>query len=155
MKWLRGFLTPALALSIALISNATAADKASGPAAVTKAAYRTALDHFGFDPAAVKAQQDHLTLDLYGRLLKKANEPTQPGDAGDIDGDVFLDSQDVPTKWEVGEAAIDGTKAKVKVTLQWDKEKRHYSVLLAQINGAWKIYDIVYDHDGSLTDLLK
>jgi hypothetical protein len=155
MKWLRDSRLPVLALLIALASNVSAADEAGGPAAVTKATYRTALDHFGFDPAAVKAQQDHLTLDLYGRLLKKANEPTSPGDAPDIDGDVFLDSQDVPTKWEVGEATVEGTKAKVKVTLEWDKEKRHYSVLLAQINGAWKIYDIVYDKDGTLTDLLK
>jgi hypothetical protein len=155
MKWLRDFLVPTLALVIVFSSVASAADDASGPAAVTRAAYRTALAHFGFDPAAVKAQQGRLTPDLYARLLKKANQPTPPGDAPDIEGDVFLDSQDVPTKWEVGEAAVDGTKAKVRVTLQWDKEKRHYSVLLAQVDGAWKIYDIVYGTDGKLTDLLK
>jgi len=153
MKWLRDL--PILALFIAFALPVSAADETSSPAAVTKAAYRTAMDHFGFDPASVKVQQDRLTLDLYGRLLKKANEPTPKGDAPDIEGDVFLDSQDVPTKYEIGEATVDGTKAQVKVTLRWDKETRHYSVLLTQINGAWKIYDIIYGTDGTLTDLLK
>jgi hypothetical protein len=153
MKWLRDLSI--LALLIALARPASAADETSGPAALTKAAYRTAMAHFGFDQASIKLQQDRLTLDLYGRLLKKVNEPVPKGDAPDIEGDVFLDSQDVPTQYEVGEAVIDGTKAKVKVTLHWDKEKRQYSVLLTQINGAWKIYDIVYGKDGTLTDLLK
>jgi hypothetical protein len=153
MKWLRNLSV--LASLIVFTSHVSAAGETSGPAAVTKAAYRTAMAHFGFDQASVKLQQDRLTLDLYGRLLKKINEPVPQGDAPDIEGDVFLDCQDVPTQYEVGEAAIDGTKAKVKVTLHWDKEKREYSVLLTQINGAWKIYDIVYGKDGTLSDLLK
>jgi hypothetical protein len=153
MKWLRDL--PIVALLVAFALPVSAADETSGPAAVTKAAYRTAMDHFGFDSASVKLQQDRLTIDLYGRLLKKINEPTPKGDAPDIEGDVFLDCQDVPTKYEVGDAVIDGTKAKVKVTLYWDKEKRQYAVLLTQINGAWKIYDINYGQDGTLTDLLK
>jgi hypothetical protein len=153
MKWLRDLSI--LTLVIAFILPVSAADETSGPTAVTKAAYRTAMAHFGFDAASVKLQQDRLTLDLYGRLLKKINQPVPQGDAPDIEGDLFLDCQDVPSQYEVGEAVIDGTKAKVKVTVHWDKEKRQYSVLLTQINGAWKIYDIVYGKDGTLTDLLK
>jgi hypothetical protein len=153
MKWLINL--PFLALLVAFVSTALAAAEVTGPAAITKGAYHTAMAHFGFDAASVKLQQDRLTLDLYGRLLKKVNEPVPAGDAPDIEGDVFLDCQDVPTKYEVGDAVIDGTKARVKVTLHWDNDKRQYVVLLTQINGVWKIYDINFGKDGTLTDLLK
>ena len=44
----------------------------------------------------------------------------------------------------------------ITVTLTWSpSEQRSYRVLLQQINGAWKVYDIDFGKDGLLTDQLK
>ena len=144
--------------SIALLSGARAASETDSPAAVVQALYHSALIHFGFTPDTIKSGRQWLAPELYSRLWKKVNEPTPKGDAPDIEGDVFLDCQDPPDKFVVGKASIDQTKAKVDVTLTWaggSGEKRHYNVLLKQIDGAWKVYDVDYGKDGKLTDLLK
>jgi hypothetical protein len=83
------------------------------------------------------------------------NQPVPKGDIPDIDGDVFLDSQELPDKLEVGKSSINQTKAKVEVTLTWGTDISHYTVLLTQIDGTWKVYDIDYGKDGTLTALLK
>ena len=155
MKLFRCLLLLLLLASTALIQNAVAAPAADSPAAVVQALYRSALDQLGFTPESIKSKREWLTPDLYSRLLKKVNEPVPKGDAPDIEGDVFLDCQDPPNKFEVGTASIDQTKAKVEVTLLWPEEKRHYMVLLTQVNGTWKVYDIDYGKDGKLSDLLK
>ena len=127
-------------LSCALIQNAVAAPAADDPATVTNALYVSALHHMGFGTPGntVKASRPWLTPDLYARLWKKVNQPVPKGDAPDIDGDVFLDCQDPPEKCEVGKGTIDQPNAKVDDTLSWPKEKRHYTVMLKQVSGAWK-----------------
>ena len=85
---------------------------------------------------------------------KKLNQPVAKGDAPDIEGDLFLGCQEPPSKFEVGEISVDGTKAKVEVTLIWPGEKRQYTVLLEQVQGTWRVYDVDYGKDGKLTDLL-
>ncbi len=127
----------------------------SGPAEVTKAAYQVDLKHFGFDADTLRADKPYLTTDLYAKLLKKANQPVAKGDAPDIEGDVLFDAQDVPDKYEVGSASINGTKAEVPILLRYGNEKRHFVVRLVQINGAWKIAEVDYGKDGKLSDLLK
>jgi len=154
MKLLRCWIFALSLGSIALLQNAAAATPDS-PADVTKALYKSAMAHPGFTPETIKANRPFLTPDLYVSLWKKVNQPVPKGDAPDIEGDVFLDAQDFPNKFEVGKSAIDGTKAKVEVILIWSQEKRHYTVLLSQVKGEWKVSDVVYEKDGSLTDLLK
>ncbi len=127
----------------------------SDPRTVTKEAYATALQHFGFSPEIVRAQKPYLAPALYAALLKKANQPVPKGDAPDVEGDLLFDSQDQPDRFGVWPAAIGGNKATVPVTLAWGSEKRRYVVQLVQIDGAWKITDIDYGKDGKLTDLLK
>jgi hypothetical protein len=158
MKPLRWLPMLVLLESIALLSGVRAAPETDGPAAVAQALYHSAFIHFGFTPDTVKSNRPWLTPGLYSRLWKKVNEPTPPGDAPDIEADVFLDCQDPPDKFVVGEASIDQTEAKVEVTLVWpgaSGERRHYRAFLKQIDGAWKVYDIDYGQDGKLTDLLK
>ena len=129
---------------------AAAAPPGDSPEAVTKALYRKAIADPGFGTDTVKAERQWLTPALYASLLKKANQPVAKGD-------VFLNAQDLPTKWEVGKASINGIMAKVGVDLSWsDADKRHFTVLLIQINGAWKVSDVDYNgKEGKLTDLLK
>ncbi len=148
--------TTALLLAFALALGVVHAATGNGdPATVTNAAYQTALKHFGFSPKTLRPQLPYLSPDLYAALLKKANLPTPAGDAPDIEGEVLFNAQDVPTKWEVGTASVNGVTAVVPVSLSWDSEKRRYLVHLAQIKGNWKITDIDYGKDGKLMDLLK
>jgi Protein of unknown function (DUF3828) len=155
MKLLRRGMMVLLLLPVLLTMRASAAAADNGPAAVVQALYQEAMANTdGFSPKSVHAVKVWVAPELYARLRKKANEPTPKGDAPDIDGDVFLDAQDLPTRFEVGSAAIDGGKAKVAVTLTWSAETRHYTVLLEQIGGAWKVTNIDFGKDGKLTDLL-
>src|ERR1700733_3460744 len=152
MNLRRWLVVLSLLASIVSLQNAAAAPTPEDPATVTKALYKSDLRDPGFTPDIVKACRPWLTADLYSRLLKKANQPAPKGDAPEIEGDVFLNAQDVPDKLEVGHATIDHDKAKVDVKLVWGNEKRQYTVLLKQVGGAWKIYDIVYGgKDGNLT----
>jgi hypothetical protein len=157
MKPLRRFLPLILLPTLALFSTARAAAETDSPVETVKAIYHTAYAHFGFDADIVKTYKPWLTPDLYSRLLKKANQPVAKGDAPDIEGDVIFDAQDVPNKYVVGKATTDSTKAKVDVSLTYSGEpdKRHFTVQLQQIDGAWKVSDIDYGKDGKLSDLLK
>jgi len=152
MRWC--FVLVLLQSAIGL-STARAAPDTDSPAVVVQALYKVDLKHFGFDEDVIKADRPYLAADLYARLLKKANQPVAPGDAPDIEGDVIFNAQDTPTHYVVGKASIDQTSAKVGVDLAWDSDKRHYTVRLRQINGAWKVTDIDFGRDGKLTDLLK
>ena len=126
------------------------------PVEVTKAAYRTALAHFGFSPELLRYQKPYLDSDVYSELMKKANQPVAKGDAPDIEGDVFFNAQDVPDKYEVGHATISGAKAEVPVSLVWGNDKRRYVVHLVKAEyDTWQITDIDYGKDGKLSDLLK
>ena len=154
MKFIpRHFLTLLLIASSAVLPLA-AAPATDSPDTVVQALYRSSLDHFGFDPATVKSSKPWVTPELYVRMWKKVNQPVPKGDAPDIEGDLFFDAQDLPTKYEVGKPSIDQNKAKVPVTVIFGGEKRHYTVLLEQIDGAWKVSDVHYGKDGNLTDLL-
>jgi Protein of unknown function (DUF3828) len=141
-------------LLISISGLRAAAPEADSPATVVRALYRSSIDHFGFSPESVKLTKPWVTPELYARMWKKVNVPTPKDDVPAIDGDLFLNAQDVPTKWEVGDASITSTKAKVIVTLHWDSEKRPYTVLLKQVDGAWKVYEVDFGKDGKLTDLL-
>jgi hypothetical protein len=143
-----------LAASLLSTLPARAADDGS-PTHVVQALYHNATIHFGFDPDIVKSAKPWLTPGLYARLWKKANEPVPKGDAPDIEGDVFMDAQDVPYSFKVDDSSIHDTKATVGVTLVYSSEKRRYTVLLDKIDGAWKVSDVDYGQDGKLSDLLK
>jgi len=144
----------ALLLTFISMPSVVAAPATDSPETVVRALYKSSLAHFGFSPESVKLDKAWVTPDLYARMWKKVNVPTPKGDAPDIEGDLFLNAQDTPTKMEFGDASITSTKAKVIVTLHWDSEKRPYTVLLKQVDGAWKVYDVDYGKDGKLTDLL-
>jgi hypothetical protein len=144
-----------LATTLFLVPSLAAPPATAGPGDVVHDLYKSAQAHFGFSPESVKAAKPWVSAGLYAKMLKKVNEPVPKGDAPDIEGDLFLDSQDPPDKFEVGKADIDGTKARVPVTLIWPSEQRHQTVDLEQIGGAWKVTEVVYGKDGKLTDLLK
>jgi hypothetical protein len=153
MKFHRLWIVALLLISIPSL-RAAAAPAADSPAVVVKALYRSSMDHFGFSPESVKLAKAWVTPELYARLLKKANAPQPKEGPPDIEGDLFLNCQDVPTKWEIGDSSTTAAKAKVNVILHWDSEKRQYAVLLKQVDGAWKVYDVDFGKDGKLSDML-
>jgi hypothetical protein len=127
-----------------------------GPAAVTEKVYRSAFDHFAdLQEKSIARQKSWLTPGLYARIEKELNKPVPPGDAPEIEGDLFLDCQDAPTALKVGDASITGNDARVKVMLAWDDEKRTYTVLLKKLPDGWKIDDVLFGKDGSLSAMLK
>jgi hypothetical protein len=153
---MRPFPLAVLLVALALLTSPiNAAPDNSDPTNVVQALYHNSMTHFGFDPDIVKSAKPWLTPGLYARLWKKANAPTPKGDAPDIEGDVFMDAQDAPYSFKVDDSSIHDTKATVGVTLVYSSEKRHYTVLLDKIGGAWKVSDVDYGQDGKLSDLLK
>jgi hypothetical protein len=153
----RLFFVGLLLTAVCLTTHTTAADTAkTSPSDVVKALYNTCLKKSdGFDAASVALTKPYLSPDLYARIQRKLNQPVPKGDAPDIDGDLFLDAQDLPTSFVVGSTTLAGDKAQVLVTLKWSDEKRRYTVELQQIDGAWKVTDVNYGKDGKLSDLLK
>jgi hypothetical protein len=146
-----------LAASLLLASFApipVEATPPSTPSGVVEIVYRTSLDHFGFDVENVKRLKPWIAPELYARMWKKVNEPTPPGDAPDIEGDLFLNCQDLPTRMTFGTASVDHDKASMEVHLFFDSEERTCSVKLEELHGAWKIRDVDFGKDGKLTDLL-
>jgi hypothetical protein len=155
MKFIRLGIMALLLVSISSIRYVVAAPEADRPVTVVQALYRISLDHFtGFTSDSVKLTKPWVAPELYARLWKKVNQPQPKNAAPDIEGDLFLDCQEPPTKFEVGKSSIQQTKAKVDVVLIWPGEKRIYTVLLEHVDGGWKVYDVHYGKDGNLTDLL-
>jgi hypothetical protein len=146
----------ALLLTSVSIPRVVAAPPADSPGTVVQDLYRSSLTHFtGFSPDSVKLTKPWVTPKLYARLLKKASEPQAKDAAPDIEGDIFLDSQEPPTRFEIGQNSVNQTKASVDVVLFWAHETRHYVVQLKLVDGAWKVADVNFGKDGKLTDLLQ
>jgi len=154
MKSIRRQLIVLLVIAFGPLVPTSAEPATESPDAVVNALYHSSMKNFGFSPDAVKATKPWVTPELYKRMWKKVNQPVPKGDAPDIEGDLFLNCQDAPTKLTVGKATINGTKAQVEVALAFGDEKRKYTVLLEQVGGAWKVSDVNYGKDGKLTDLL-
>ena len=136
---------------------AFAADKpAADPAQTVQLFYTYHFKHdMGFGLPQVKARKAWLAPKLYALITKALAKPVPKGDAPDIDGDIFTDSQDTPTSFQVGKATIDKDTAKVDVTFTWSSEKRHVTVILSQVEKSWLITDIDYGAHRSLTKELQ
>lgn len=146
-------LAALLFLNVPLASAAEKAD--ADPAQTVKSFYDFHFKHgMGFGPAEMKARKAWLTPQLYALITTVLKKPVPKGDAPDIEGDIFTDSQDTPTGFHVGKATLDKGTAKVEVSLNWSHEKRQITVILAQVEHAWLIQDIEYgDHRLMTTDL--
>ncbi len=152
---MRPFSLTVLLAAFAFLSLPAKAAAADDPTATVRALYHYAQAHFGFDLDSLKGEKPWLAPAFYARLWKKANEPVAKGDAPDIEGDVFLNSQEPLDQVFVHKSEIHGETAKVIVDTILPGEKRHVTVLLEKIEGAWKVTDVDYGPDGKLSDLLK
>ena len=144
----------ALLFSFFAVQAPAAEPATQDPAQTVQAFYAYHLKHdMGFGKTQINARKSWLTPDLYALITKVLKKPVPEGDAPDIEGDIFTDSQDTPTAFHVGKATTDKTTAKVEVTFTWSKEKRKYTVILSQIDHAWRIQDIDYGDRSMTKDL--
>jgi len=135
----------ALFFSLFAAQSPAAESSTADPAQTVQSFYAYHFKHdMGFGKAQINARKSWLTPDLYTLITKVLNKPVPEGDAPDIEGDIFTDSQDTPTAFHVGKATSDKATAKVEVTFTWSKEKRKVTVILSQIEQAWRIQDIDY-----------
>ena len=156
MNSLRVVLAGLLFITVGLIPVVAADAKPASPSKVVDSLYRASLAHSNdSDATSLGYAKPYISPDLWARIQKKLNQPVAKGDAPDIEGDLFLDAQDVPTGFLVGTTTVADDKAQVIINLRWANEKRRYSVYLQQIDGAWKVTDVNYGKDGKLSDLLK
>jgi hypothetical protein len=151
----RFFLSGAVVAASLVLTLHAVAVPADDVAATVQELYQYAHTHFGCDPDSVKGERRWLTPELYARLWKKVNEPVPKGDAPDIEGDVFLNSQEPLDRFFVFKPAVNGDTARVRVNTILPGETRHVTVMLIKIDGAWKVRDVDYGQDGKLSDLLK
>lgn len=109
------------------------------PAAVTEAFYRWYIGYPG-NAAADGAYQGspYLAQSYIERIDALRTAETRGG------ADPFLLAQDVPARFEVGEAVIDGDRASVTLSLYWAGNEiptvRH--VWLEILDGAWRIVGV-------------
>src|SRR5579884_1639945 len=90
-------LTLAALLSLSAIPCFAAEPAAADPAQTVQSFYAYHFKHnMGFDAAQVKAQKASLDPKLYALITKVLAKPVPKGDAPDIEGDIFTDSQDTP-----------------------------------------------------------
>ena len=143
-------------LSILAITPLEAENNGADPVQAVQSFYAYHFKHdMGFGAPEVKARKSWITPALYDLIMKVLSKPTPKGDAPDIEGDIFTDSQDTPTSFHVGKATVEKGTATVDVTLVWSAEKRYVTVMLTQIDKAWRISDIDYGDHRTLTKELR
>ena len=143
-------------LPIMAITSRAAESGGADPAQTVQAFYAYHFKHdMGFGMPEVEARKAWLEPKLYELIMTVLKKPVPKGDAPDIDGDIFTDSQDTPTSFHTGKAAVEKETANVDVTLTWSAEKRHITVILTHVAHAWRISDIEYGDRRSLTKELR
>jgi hypothetical protein len=108
----------------------------------------------GFDNASIASKQEWLAPSLRTAIAKYLARPASPNEEPAIDGDPFTDSQEYPTRFAVGAAAISGPAATVPVRFSDGFRTRSVTYLLRQDAGQWRISDVRWGTE-TLARLLK
>jgi hypothetical protein len=136
--------------SVALQSTSAAA-----PQAVVQALLqRHFKEDMGFTPASVARKAEWLTAGLQQRIAAGFAKPTPPGDAPDIDGDPFTNSQDPPSRFKVEAARVQADRAEVPVRFSGNGDSQRVRFILRLEQGAWRVDDVAYADGSSLRRLL-
>jgi hypothetical protein len=137
--------------------------KPADPAATVKAFYTFHYAHkFDYSARGLLQRRKWLDDNLYKLLVAEVKKPVPKGDAPDLDGDPFTNSQDPPNTFRLGNTKETGNNASVEVIFVWkDKgkvvEERPVEIVLAKSQNLWKIANIISskDADGDLLKFLK
>jgi hypothetical protein len=108
----------------------------------------------GFTPSSVARKAEWLTADLQKHIAAGFAKPTPPGDAPDIDGDPFTNSQDPPNRFKVEAARITDMRAEVPVRFSGNGHSQRVHFVLRLEQGTWRVDDLAYADGSRLRQLL-
>ncbi len=128
---------------------------ADSPKDVVQAFYTTHFKDFDSVGPGLHKKERWLSKGFLGAIHaynQKFAKRNTGGEQEGLDGDLFTDSQDTPSKFTVGTAAVKGDHAEVPFTLILaDKSKvyetRKSTAKLVNENGAWKIDNLIIGKD--------
>ena len=128
-----------LLLTLAACSLVAPATPELGPAAVTEAFYRW---HIGYPGNAVAEGAYQGSPYLAPSYIEKIDAMRAAEARGGADP--FLLAQDVPARFEVGEAVIDGNRATVPLSLYWagNEIPTVRDIRLEIVDGSWRIVGV-------------
>ena len=136
---------------LALPALGAARQSAAPPAAVVRAFYRFHFAHdMAFTRAALRRRERWLAPDLLALCRAYFAAPSPADEVPEIDGDPFTDSQEYPSSFRVGEAAVAGDTALVPVTFLWKAGDRRTVTVVLVPRGGWKVADLRYERGDTL-----
>lgn len=128
-------------------------------AAAPEAAVQALLErHFagerGFSIDAWSALRERLSDDLWRAVEAYAATSWQADEVPPINGDPLTDSQEMPSRFAVGAARLEGLRADVPVRFADAYGERELVFLLLQENRRWRVQDLRYADGSRLGELL-
>jgi hypothetical protein len=111
--------------------------------------------NFAFDKAHFASHAPWLTTQLTARITKYMSTPRDESQAPAINGDLFTDSQEHPTRFSVSLGTVKGEAAAVPVRFAFGRRGRSVEYFLKRENGAWRVNDLRYERRGTLGKLLR
>lgn len=134
---------------------ATKTDTAAAPQAVVQALLQRHMrDDMGYTPASVARKAEWLTADLRKHIAAGFAKPVPEGDAPDIEGDPFTNSQDPPTRFKLEAVKLQGSRAEVPVRFSGDGGHERVRFMMKLEQGSWQVDDLAYSDGSSLRKLL-
>ncbi len=156
-----GLVVILLATALVSAQVVRAQTRTAGPAAVVNNFYRFHFKHgMGFDAPSVRRRQRWFTPELYALLLAELRKPVAPDEVPYFNGDPFTDTQEYPSTFRVGPAALIGAQARVPVTLLWldgkkEIERRTLHIELRRGRAGWQLANFVYPDNRNLLGELQ
>lgn len=152
---LSAWLQPAHAQAASAKPAAAKTDAAAAPQAIVQALLQRHMhDDMGYTPASVARKAEWLTPDLRKHIAAGFAKPVPEGDAPDIDGDPFTNSQDPPTRFKLEAVKMQGSRAEVPVRFSGNGGHERVRFLMKLEQGAWQVDDLAYSDGSSLRKLL-
>ena len=144
------------AMPALLLAGAPVPQAARAPVAVVREFYRYHFAHdMAFTRAAIRRRAGWLAPDLLSLCRAYFAAPSPADEPPSIEGDPFTDSQEYPSAFRIGAAAVSGDTALVPVTFTWrgGGTQPGITVVLTRAR-RWRIADIRFGRGGTLRDLL-
>jgi len=109
----------------------------------------------GFTPASLARKRAALSEELARAADDYFARPWPEDEVPPIDGDPFTDSQEYPSRFALGAAAVEGDVAEVPVAFDDGARRRVVVYRLRRRDGAWRVDDLRYEGGSSLRELLR
>lgn len=125
------------------------------PAEVVRALFSDHFKHsMGFSKASVARKAKWLSADFLKQLNQELDRPSNPDEGPNIDGDPFTDSQEYPTRFQVGKATAEGALIRVPVLTSGNGRRHTIVAVLRDEPDGWRVDDLVYEEGKTLRNLL-